>query len=269
MGNTYWKEKVVLITGGSSGLGRELAEEFARVGAKIVLAGLEPELVAAAVAEMRENFPETLGLAVDVTDDEDVSRLLKEIKSRFGRLDVLVNAAGRTDRGKIAECTAEHFEKVMALNFIALARVTHTFLPLLLESRGHIINIGSLASKAASRWTGAYPASKHAVAAYSQQLRLELKDAGLKVLLVCPGPIRRETERLYPLAGLEDLPETARRPGAGVKVKSIPPEKLVAAILRAAEKGQPELVMPWKARILFTISQMCPRLGDWLILRNT
>ena len=269
MQNSYWKEKVVLVTGGSSGLGRELAEEFARAGAKIVLAGLEPELVKAAVTEMKEHFPETLGLAVDVTRDEDVSRLSEEIKTRFGRLDVLVNAAGRTDRGKIADCTAEHFEKVMALNFIALTRVTHAFLPLLMGSRGHIINIGSLASKAASRWTGAYPAAKHAVAAYSQQLRLELKDAGLKVLLVCPGPILRETERLYPLPGLEDIPERARRPGAGVKVKGIPPEKLVAAILSHAEKGLPELIMPWKARILFTISQMWPRLGDWLILRNT
>ncbi len=269
MKNTYWQEKIVLVTGGSSGFGREIAEGFLQAGATVIVAALEPEMLDSAVAEMRKTWHTVHGLAANVTREEDVLALRAYVDANFGRLDVLVNAAGRTDRGKVAECTAEHFQKVMELNFTALVRVTHAFLPLLLESRGHVINIGSLASKAASRWTGGYPASKHAVAAYSQQLRLELGTAGLKTLLVCPGPIQRDAERLYPLEGLEDLPETARRPGAGVKVKRIPPEKLVAAILRAAELGRPELVMPWKARILFTLCQICPRLGDWLILRNT
>ncbi|MDO4551621.1 MAG: SDR family NAD(P)-dependent oxidoreductase [Planctomycetia bacterium] len=267
--NTYWQDKIVLITGGSSGFGREIAEGFAREGAKIILAALEPEILDAAVKEMRIKYPETYGFPVNITQEGDVQALFKYICDHFGALDCLVNAAGRTDRGKIIDCTAEHFQKIMELNFIALTRVTQHFLPLLLQTHGHIINIGSLASKAASRWTGAYPASKHAVAAYSQQLRLELQDTGLKVLLVCPGPIQRETERLYPLEGLEDLPETARRPGAGVKVKRIPPEKLVTQILRSAEKGLPEIVMPGKARFLFTICQLWPRLGDWLILKNT
>lgn len=269
MKNSYWQQKIILITGGSSGFGREIAEGFLRAGATVVVAALEPEMLNAAVAEMRETWPAVHGMVADVTREEDVAALLEYVEKTFGGLDCLVNAAGRTDRGKVADCTAERFQKVMELNFIALARVTHAFLPLLLASRGHVINIGSLASKAASRWTGAYPASKHAVAAYSQQLRLELASDGLKVLLVCPGPIQRDTQRLYPLEGLEDLPETARQPGAGVKVKRIPPEKLVAAILHAAQTGRPELVMPWKARILFTLCQMCPRLGDWLILRNT
>ena len=105
-----------------------------------------------------------------------------------------------------------------------------------------MVNIGSLAAKSASRWVGAYPATKHAVAAYSQQLRLELGPEGLHVLLVCPGPITRKDERLYPLAGLEDVPERARRPGAGVRVRTIPPRRLAQAILRACERRRAELV---------------------------
>jgi short-subunit dehydrogenase len=132
-----------------------------------------------------------------------------------------------------------------------------------------VVNIGSLAAKSASRWVGAYPATKHAVAAYSQQLRLELGPEGLHVLLVCPGPIARSGDRLYPLEGLEDVPERARRPGAGVKVKAIPPEWLARAILKACEHRDPDLVVPGKARLLFAISQLWPRLGDWLVLRNT
>jgi len=132
-----------------------------------------------------------------------------------------------------------------------------------------VVNIGSLAAKIASRWVGAYPASKHAVAAYSQQLRLELGPAGLHVLLVCPGPIARDNPRLYPLEGLEDIPPRARRPGAGVRTRLIPPEKLVSRILLACEHRKPELVIPAKARLLLAIAQLSPRLGDWIVRRAT
>lgn len=257
------------MTGGSSGLGLEIATAFAENGAQVVIAALEKEAVEKVVHDFQSQGRNVIGFPTNVCRDDDVQNLRNEIQTRFGRLDVLVNVAGRTDRGKIENCNADHFASVMNLNFIALVRVTHTFLPMLLASKGNVINIGSLASKSASRWTGAYPASKHAVAAYSQQLRLEHKKDGLKVLLVCPGPIQRSTERLYPLEGLEDLPESARRPGAGVKVSKLSPQKLVSAILRSAERGKVELVLPWKARILFIIAQLCPSLGDWLVLKNT
>jgi short-subunit dehydrogenase len=139
----------------------------------------------------------------------------------------------------------------------------------LLKQRGHVVNIGSLAAKSSARFVGAYPATKHAVAAYSQQLRLELGPEGLHVLLVCPGPVDRDDPRLYPLEGLEDIPESARRPGAGVKVRGIPPKRLATAILRACQRRRPEIVMPAKARLLFAISQLWPRLGDWIVLRKT
>lgn len=267
----YWYEKVVLVTGGSSGLGREIAQGFLDRGARVIIAALEPDAVAAAESEMKMKTQraDILGVITDITSDVSVSNLVEIIKQRYGRLDVLVNNAGRTDRGKMQSCGADHFKKIMDLNFFALVRVTHAFLPMLLESHGHIINIGSLASKIGSRWVGGYAASKFAVAAYSQQLRLELAPEGIKVLLVCPGPVKRETERLYPLEGLEDLPESARLPGTGAKVKRVDPQKLVNAILNASEHGKIELVMPWKVRLLFIISQISPRWGDWLIRKYT
>ena len=141
--------------------------------------------------------------------------MLGETLARFGRLDVLVNNAGRSMRGKVLDATPEQFRDLMELNLIALVRCTRAAVPELLRRQGHVVNIGSLASKAASRWVGAYPATKHAVAAYSQQLRLELGPQGLHVLLVCPGPIERKNPRLYPLAGLEDVPERAHGRGPG------------------------------------------------------
>ena len=262
----YWQEKVVLVTGGSSGLGRVIAQAFVDAGANVVVAGLEADAVAKAAKELG---PRTLGVQANITQQEDVDRLFAAALDRFGRLDVLVNAAGRTHRGKAIDTTPDEFRQWMELNFLATVRCTRAAVPHLLKQRGHVVNIGSLAAKSAARWVGAYPATKFAVAAYSQQLRLELGPEGLHVLLVCPGPVARKDERLYPLAGVEGIPENALRPGAGVKTKAIQPEWLAGAILRACERRRPELVVPGKARLLFALQQLWPRLGDWIVLRKT
>jgi NAD(P)-dependent dehydrogenase (short-subunit alcohol dehydrogenase family) len=266
---TYWHDKVALVTGGSSGLGRIIAEAFSAAGAKVVIAALEADAVRQAVDEMQANGREVLGVHADITRQEDVDRLFAQTIERFGRLDVLVNNAGRSMRGKVIETTPEQFRELMELNLIALVRCTRAAATHLLKQRGHVVNIGSLAAKSAARWVGAYPATKFAVAAYSQQLRLELGPQGLHVLLVCPGPIQRKDARLYPLEGLEDVPDRARAPGAGVQVRAIPPDALARAILRACERRQPELVVPGKARWLFALSQLWPSLGDWIVLRKT
>jgi len=268
-GMDYWQNKVALVTGGSSGLGRVIAEAFAAAGAKVAFVGLEADAVQQAAAEMQAAGHDVLGVCANITRQEDVDRLVAQTLERFGRLDVLVNNAGRSMRGKVIDTTPEQFRDLMELNLIALVRCTRAAAPHLLQQRGHVVNIGSLAAKSAARWVGAYPATKFAVAAYSQQLRLELGPQGLHVLLVCPGPVQRKDARLYPLKGLEDLPESARAPGAGIQVQGIPPERLAAAILRACERRRPELVIPAKARILFALSQLWPSLGDWIVRRKT
>ncbi len=266
---SFWREKVVLVTGGSSGLGRVIAETFAAAEARVAVAGLEPEAVDATARALVAAGREAIGIVADITRQDQVDSLFPQVVDRFGGLDVLVNNAGRSMRGKVLDTTPEQFRDLMELNFIAMVRCTRAAVPLLLPRQGHVVNIGSLAAKAASRWVGAYPATKHAVAAFSQQLRLELGPEGLHVLLVCPGPIFRQGERLYPLEGLEDVPPRARQPGAGVRVRPIPPQTLGRAILRACERRKAEIVVPWHARLLFAAAQIWPRFGDWLVLRMT
>lgn len=268
--NRYWKSKTILITGGSSGLGRIIAEEFARVGSKLAIVALEKQDVETAAMEIGKKFgTETLPIHADITRQEDVDRIFEIVQQHFYSLDVLVNNAGRSMRGKVLDTTPEQFQAFFDLNVLGTIRCSRAAIPLLLERKGHIVNIGSLAAKSAARYVGAYPVSKFAVAAYSQQLRLELGPEGLHVLLVCPGPIRRDNERLYPLEGLEGIPDTARAPGAGVKVGRIDPNWLARKILRYCELRKPELVVPWKARLLFALSQLSPSLGDWLVRKNS
>ena len=263
-----WRGKSVLITGGTSGFGRRIAEAFGRAGARLVLFGLEPELGIRAEEELSALGIDVRSITCDVTCQDDVHRAMSEALALRQTIDVLVNAAGRTDRGWIAQTDPEALRRLFDLNLLGAVRFTQAALPKLLESKGHVVNIGSLAAKSASRWVGGYPITKFAMAAFSQQLRLEMAPEGLHVLLVCPGPIKRPDERLYPLkqAG---IPDSALKPGAGVKVRKIDPDSLARKILRYCEKRRPELVVPWKARLLFAIEALWPALGDWLVLKNT
>jgi uncharacterized protein len=262
---TFWQNKVALVTGGSSGLGRIIAETFAAAGAKVVIAALEADPVQRAAEEMRAAGRDVLGVHADITRQEDVDRLFAEATEHFGRLDVLVNNAGRSMRGAVLDTAPEQFRELMELNLIALVRCTRAAVPHLLKHCGHVVNIGSLASKSAARWVGAYPATKHAVAAYCQQLRLELGPQGLHVLLVCPGPIRRKGARLYPLEGLENIPPRAREPGAGVHLQPVLAERVTRGILHACQRRQAELIIPSRARFLFALAQIWPKVGDWIV----
>ncbi|HVA45541.1 MAG TPA: SDR family NAD(P)-dependent oxidoreductase [Pirellulales bacterium] len=268
-----WQGKVVVVTGGSSGLGKAIAEAFAARGAHVVIAARRADALAKTADALRTKGSEVAVVAADVTRDDDVARLFAKTIERFGRLDVLVNNAGRSMRRQVDETTADDFRELLELNFLAVVRCTHAALPHLLATRGHLVNIGSLAGKSAARFVGAYPATKFAVTAYSQQLRLELGPRGLHVLLVCPGPIARHEprgpERQLRDAASAGLPPGAYKPGAGVRTKALSPERLAQEIVRACETRRSELVRPRLARLLFAVAQLSPGLGDWLVKRLT
>jgi uncharacterized protein len=263
---SYWTGKVALVTGGSSGLGRAIAVELARQGARVIIAARGSSAIDTVVNEMRATGAEVLGIAADVTRQADVDRLVDETVTRFGGLDVLVNAVGRSARGAALSTTPEEFAALLELNLLAAVRMTGAAGPHLLRSRGHLINIGSLAAKFAGRFMGGYSASKFALGGYTQQLRLELAGDGLKVLLVCPGPIVRDEVRHYETAD-PALPTSARQPGAGIRVRGMAADDIARRVLRAAEHDRAELILPARARLVFVAAAISPRLGQWLVQR--
>ncbi len=257
--------KVVLITGGSAGLGKALALAFARCKASLVLVARGAELLEAAAEEARALGADVLAAPADITSPEQVESLFARVAERFGRLDVLVNNAGVSGRKEILDTTPEDFRQALELNFLAAVRMTRAAAPRVLEAGGSVVNIASLAGKVGSRYMGAYPPSKFALVAYSQQLRLELGPRGLHVLLVCPGPIARDTPRDYGAQQQGNLPHSASKPGAGAKTRLIQPDWLAEKIIAACQRRKSELVIPGKARLLFALQQLSPRLGDWLL----
>lgn len=269
MTTTYWQGKSAVVTGASAGLGKAIAAALARAGANVVLAARGAEKLQAAASEIEQAGGHALAVPADVTCDADVARLVEQTLSAHGRIDLWVNNAGRSDRGAALATTPESFQALWELNFLSVVRCARAAAPHLLPARGHLVNVGSLAAKVASRYLGAYAATKFAVAAYSQQLRLELEPQGLHVLLVCPGPIARDEPRAYDEAALADLPESARRPGAGARVARVSPDRLAERLLVACRRRKKELVVPGRARLLFALAQLSPAVGDWLVRRWT
>ena len=261
----FWSGKGVVVTGASAGLGFAIAEAAADAGANVVLAARGAEALEAAVAKIRQRGHVAHQVRADVTNEADVHELVAKSRELLGRIDLLVNCAGKSARGAILDTSPDDFRQLLEVNLISTVNCTRAFAPHLIAARGHLVNIGSLAGKSAARWIGAYAAAKFAVTAYTQQLRLELEPLGLHVMLVCPGPIARTETRTRDTDRLDRLPPEAAKPGAGVKARALHPDWLAQRILSGCESRRRELVYPRRARLLFAIAQLSPALGDQLV----
>ena len=262
-----WKDKVVVITGGSSGLGVALARQFATAGARVVCLARGQEQLQATVEELvADGSLDVQSVVADVTNDQSVSNAVASIMASHGQINVWVNNVGKSLRIALADATVANFEDLMQVNFYSAVRCTRAVIDELERSAGSLINIGSLASKTGWAFVSPYSASKHALAAYHHQLRLE-GPSNVHFLLVCPGPIRRPDSDTRYADQAKGLPEGVSKPGAGVKVKDIDPHRLADQIRIACEKRKLELVTPWKARLAFALTQLSPWLGDQLLKR--
>lgn len=267
----YWKNKACVVTGGSSGLGRTLVETLVQLGARVAINGRDRSRLSSTVSALEDLGGEALALQGDITEHGFPQQLIAESVEAFGRVDLVCHAAGRSMRGELVSTSREDFETLWRINTRAAFDVACAAADPLTATKGHLVLIGSLASRVAPRFIGAYSESKFPLAAMAQQLRLERGPAGLHTLLVCPGPIARtDDEPSDRYAAVEQgLPEAAAKPGAGAKVSALDPHQVCKQILKACEARQSELVLPRRARLLFVLNQLSPNLGDWLLRKMT
>ncbi len=268
----YWRGKRAVVTGGSAGLGRAIATALVQHGARIVIVARRQAMLDDAVRELKLRGGEVLAVTADVTNPDDIERLNATVHSAWGGLDLFCHCAGRSMRGTVLATSPDDFQALWNTNFLSAVRCVQAFAKSLTENHGHVVLIGSLASKVAAGYLGAYPASKFPLAALAQQLRIESESNGLHTLLVCPGPIARDdvhaTGARYADQATE-VPAAAHQPGGGAKVRAIDPHWLAEKILRACERRRAELVVPWQSQLLFAATQISPRLGDWVLRRVT
>lgn len=260
----HWENKIGLVTGASGGLGLAISRALVSRGATVLMNARSTGPLNDNVELLQATRGKAFALPGDVTVQDDVDRIAETVRTQYGGLDFLCNCVGQSTRSAILETTPEDFERLWDVNFLTMVRMTRAFAPTLIERQGHLVNISSLAGKIATRYYGGYPATKYAVSAYSQQLRLELGPQGLHVLLVCPGPItRKEGAPRYQTP--DKLPAEASQPGGGAKISSLDPDRLAEQILTACERRDPELIVPGKARLLMALAALSPKWGDWLL----
>ncbi len=266
---TYWQGKRAVVTGGSSGLGRTIARCLVDAGARVAIVSNESDALDETARELAARGGDVLPIVADVTTETDTDRLAATVHDQWGGVDFFCPCAGRSMRGDALATTVDEYRGLWELNFLAVLRGVQALADALTANRGHVVLIGSLAAKVAPRYLGAYPTSKFPLAALAQQLRLEAGPKGLHVLLVCPGPLARPDQGIRYDQQATGLPDAARRPGGGAKVRAVDPDDLARRILKACERRRAELIVPGKARLLFVLSQLSPRLGDWLLRKNT
>ena len=263
-----WKNKVVVATGGSEGLGKTIGFEFAARGATTVLLARNEAKLTAALESANSSGLDIDYVVADVTQDSEVESALKQIIQKHQRIDVWINNVGKSTRIRFEECDVEEYKSLIEINFYSAVRCTLAVLDHLKSSSGQVVNIGSLASKTGWPNVAPYSASKHALSAFCHQMRLE-GPANVNCLHVCTGPIQRADAGARYQEQAATMDGAAGQPGAGVKLKGIEPQWLAGKIIRCCEKRKSELVVPGYSRILFAISQLSPSLGDFLLRRSS
>lgn len=182
-----FKDRVVIVTGGSSGIGKEVAREFLRHGARVTISGRNEEQLQQTAEELRKDGGEVLTVQSDVSIERDCVRLINETLNRYGRIDVLVNNAGISMRALFADLNLDVIRQVMDINFWGTVYCTKYALPWLLKNKGVVVGISSIAGiKGLPARTG-YSASKFAMHGFLEALRIENLHTGLHVLICCPG----------------------------------------------------------------------------------
>ncbi|WP_447975482.1 SDR family NAD(P)-dependent oxidoreductase [Nitrospira sp. Kam-Ns4a] len=185
--------KIAIVTGSSSGIGKAIARRFAEEGARVVIAARRAALCEQVAAEIRARGGEAVALPTDVSDEAQVERLIAETVRRFGRLDILVNNAGIGGGGRLADTSTEEFDRVMATNLRGTFFCCRAgFRQMAAQGGGTILNMSSVAGIDAWAGTGVYSASKHGILALSKALADEGRNCGIKVCAICPGGVADE-----------------------------------------------------------------------------
>lgn len=184
--------KKILVTGASSGIGRALAQAFAERGAVVGLCARRTQRLAEVLERVRARSPASRMWTIDLGELERLESFAREVEAALGGIDVLVNNAGIPKRRRVTALTPDVVEHVMRVNYASPVRLTLALLPGLIERRGRIINVSSVAARLGSPGEGAYAASKAALTAWSESMHVDLAETGVKVHVVNPGVIDTE-----------------------------------------------------------------------------
>ncbi len=252
------KDKVVLITGASSGFGEDAARLFAAEGCKVALAARRIDRLQNLAAKIQDSGGEAMAIPVDITVGADIANMVQSVIDLYGRVDILFNNAGI---GKVEwfenHDPARDIDMLMRVNVVGLMQVTRAVLPHMLARReGHIINMVSVAGLIAAPLISSYSASKFAVRAFTDALRREVAPLGIRVSGVYPGPAKTEFGQHV------GKNEAYNKVGSllGTRMTS---EYVARRVVDVARRPRRSLIIPWRFRFAYWLDLLFPAVTDW------
>jgi short-subunit dehydrogenase len=242
---------VALVTGASAGIGVELARQLA-VDHDLILTARRAEQLHALAEELQRTGAKCHVFPADLAEPAAPRQLFDAISAAGLAVDVLVNNAGFGDLGAFARADLAKMLRMIQVNVTALTELTGLFLPgMLSRNRGRILNVGSIAGFQAGPFMAVYYATKAYVNSFSEALHSELRDTGVTVTVLCPGPVSTE---FGSVAGFQPTPKGAFSAGQSLGAKPV-----AAAGLRAMRNGQRMVVPGWRNRLLLFLERFLPR----------
>lgn len=265
MSDRAFKDNVVILTGASAGIGREIAVRLAEQGALLALAARDAAKLTEVADECRRRGARAVAIPTDVADEAQCRALVELTVAEFGRVDTLINNAGIGMWARFDEMTdLAPFEQIMRVNYLGSVYCTFHALPHLKKTRGRIVGVSSLTGRAGVPTRSGYAASKHAMAGFFDSIRIELADTGVTVTMVYPGFVATEIrERAFGADG--------RPLGAGnspVREREVmTAQECARQIVNAAAARRRELVMTARGKIGQFIKLVAPGVVDRIAAR--
>jgi short-subunit dehydrogenase len=258
--------KVVLITGGSRGLGLVLAREFASQGAQIALCARDQQDLDDAHRELETRGARVFTTACDLTDYRQTEDMVRRVVDHYGRLDVLVNNAGTIAVGPIETMTLDDYHEQMNSNFWSAVHATYAVLPHMRARReGRIVNITSIGGKISVPHLVPYCASKFAFVGFSRGCRAELYKDGIVVTTVCPGLMRTGSPRNADFKGQHRAEYAWFAISDSTPGISMEAERAAQQIVHACRRGDVEIILTAPAKVAVMVDQLMPELSGELM----
>lgn len=254
------KGKVVIITGGSSGIGKALAEAFGTNGSKIMITGRKKETLEEAVEELKSKNIEVIGLQSDVSKEEDNKRMAEEAIRHFGKIDILINNAGISMRALFEEVDLDVVKKVMDINFYGVLYATKYCLPSIIENKGSVIGISSIAGFRGLPGRVGYSASKFALQGFLEVLRTEMLKKGVHVLTACPGFTASNIRKASLTADGSQQGESPREEG-----KMMTSGECAKHIYKATKKRKKYLILTGQGKMTVFLNKWFPGFMDKMV----
>lgn len=256
-----FEDKVAIVTGGASGIGKALCEELGRRAAKVVAADINREGAEQVVAAISATGGKAEAARLDVTRSEEVQKLVDRTASRHGRLDYMFNNAGIATLGEVRDMTPEQWDRIIQINLMGVIYgTTAAYSRMVKQGFGHIVNTASQAGLYPVSGTTSYALTKHGVVGLSTSLRTEAAGLGVNVSVICPGPVVSRIVEDATRAGKYERDVFSEVP----QFMLMDTAKAAKVILRGVARNRAIIVFPFLARYLWWLHRISPAIPGLL-----